>query len=94
MHQTRVTGLSHLTFAALSLLMATAISGCKAESNTFSAANASVGSGTGSVDANAGFGIKISSFRFDYSHVRYHNSSNVNMFGLTLDLIEVGGNRR
>jgi len=43
---------------------------------------------------SAGFGIKISSFRFDYSHVRYHNSSNVNMFGLTLDLIEVGGNRR
>ncbi|MEC5156491.1 type IX secretion system protein PorQ [Chryseobacterium sp. MP_3.2] len=43
---------------------------------------------------SAGFGIKISSFRFDYAHVRYHNSSNVNMFGLTLDLIEVGGNRR
>lgn len=43
---------------------------------------------------SAGFGIKISSFRFDYSHVRYHNSSNVNMLGLTLDLIEVGGNRR
>lgn len=43
---------------------------------------------------SAGFGIKISSFRFDYSHVRYHNSSNVNMFGLTMDLIQVGGNRR
>ena len=43
---------------------------------------------------SAGFGIKISSFRFDYAHVRYHNSSNINMFGLTLDLIEVGGNRR
>ena len=43
---------------------------------------------------SAGFGIKISSFRFDYSHVRYHNSSNVNMLGLTLDLIEVSGNRR
>lgn len=43
---------------------------------------------------SAGFGIKISSFRFDYSHVRYHNSSNVNMFGLTMDLIEVSGNRR
>ena len=43
---------------------------------------------------SAGFGIKISSFRFDYAHVRYHNSSNVNMFGLTLDLIEVSGNRR
>ena len=59
MHQTRVTGLSKLSFAAHSLLMATAISGCKAESNTFSAANASVGSGSGSVDANAGFGIKL-----------------------------------
>lgn len=59
MHQTRVTGLSHLTFAALSLLMATAISGCKAESNTFSAANASVGSGTGSVDANTGFRFRL-----------------------------------
>lgn len=43
---------------------------------------------------SAGFGIKISSFRFDYAHVRYHNSSNTNMFGLTLDLIEVSGNRR
>lgn len=43
---------------------------------------------------SAGFGIKISSFRFDYAHVRYHNASNVNMFGLTLDLIEVSGNRR
>lgn len=43
---------------------------------------------------SAGFGIKISSFRFDYAHVRYHNSSNVNMFGVTLDLIEVSGGRR
>lgn len=43
---------------------------------------------------SAGFGIKISSFRFDYAHVRYHNASNVNMFGLTLDLIEMSGNRR
>ena len=43
---------------------------------------------------SAGFGIKISSFRFDYAHVRYHNSTNVNMLGITLDLIEVGGNRR
>ncbi|MGZ5211537.1 MAG: type IX secretion system protein PorQ, partial [Kaistella sp.] len=30
---------------------------------------------------SAGFGIKISSFRFDYAHVRYHNSSNVNLLG-------------
>lgn len=43
---------------------------------------------------SAGFGIKISSFRFDYAHVRYHNASNVNMFGITLDLIGVSGNRR
>jgi hypothetical protein len=43
---------------------------------------------------SAGFGIKISWLRFDYAHVRYHNSSNVNMFGLALDLIEIGGNRR
>ncbi|MGZ5197596.1 MAG: type IX secretion system protein PorQ [Kaistella sp.] len=43
---------------------------------------------------SAGFGIKISSFRFDYAHVRYHNSSNFNLLGITLDLIEVGGNRR
>ena len=43
---------------------------------------------------SAGFGVKISYFRFDYAHVRYHNSSNVNLFGLTMDLIEIGGNRR
>lgn len=41
-----------------------------------------------------GFGFKISSFRFDYSHVRYTNASNVNQIGITLDLIELGGNRR
>lgn len=41
-----------------------------------------------------GFGIKISSLRFDYSHVRYHNASNVNQIGLMLDLIELTGNRR
>lgn len=43
---------------------------------------------------SAGFSLKISSFRFDYSHMRYHNASNVNMIGLTMDLIELGGNRR
>ncbi len=41
-----------------------------------------------------GFGIKISSLRFDYSHVRYHNASNINQIGLMLDLIELTGNRR
>ncbi len=43
---------------------------------------------------SAGFGVKISYFKFDYAHVRYHNSSNVNMFGIAMDLIELGGNRR
>ena len=43
---------------------------------------------------SAGFGIKISSFRFDYSHVRYHNASNVNLIGISLDLIELTGGRR
>lgn len=41
-----------------------------------------------------GFGIKISSFRFDYSHVRYHSASNVNQLSLMLDLVELMGNRR
>lgn len=41
-----------------------------------------------------GFGVKISSFRFDYSHIRYTNSSNVNQIGLTLDLVELSGGRR
>lgn len=41
-----------------------------------------------------GFGVKISSFRFDYSHVRYHNAANVNQIGLMLDLVELSGNRR
>ena len=43
---------------------------------------------------SAGIGIKISYFKFDYAHVRYHNSSNLNLFGITMDLIELGGNRR
>ncbi|SFH97790.1 type IX secretion system protein PorQ [Halpernia frigidisoli] len=43
---------------------------------------------------SAGFGIKISSFKFDYSHVRYNNSSNVNLIGISLDLIELSGDRR
>lgn len=41
-----------------------------------------------------GFGIKISSFKFDYAHVRYHSASNVNMIGLNIDLIEITGHRR
>lgn len=43
---------------------------------------------------SAGFGIKISSFRFDYSHVRYSNAANVNLLGISLDLIELSGNSR
>lgn len=43
---------------------------------------------------SAGFGVKISYFRFDYSHIRYHSASNVNMLGITMDLIELGGGRR
>ena len=35
---------------------------------------------------SAGFGIKISKFRIDYAHVRYHNSSNVNQIGVSMDL--------
>lgn len=41
-----------------------------------------------------GFGIKISSLRFDYTHARYHGASNVNQIGLLIDLIELSGNRR
>lgn len=40
---------------------------------------------------SAGFGIRISNFRFDYSHIRYHNSSNMNLFGITVD---ISGNRK
>lgn len=43
---------------------------------------------------SAGFGIKISYLKFDYAHIRYHNASNMNMFGLMLDLTELSGNRR
>lgn len=43
---------------------------------------------------SAGFGVKISYFRFDYSHIRYHNATNVNQFGLMMDLVELSGNRR
>ncbi len=33
-----------------------------------------------------GFGFRVSKFRFDYAHARYHNSSNVNSFGLRMNL--------
>ncbi|MCD9615951.1 type IX secretion system protein PorQ [Chryseobacterium gleum] len=35
---------------------------------------------------SAGFGVKVSRFRIDYAHVRYHNSSNVNQIGISMDL--------
>ena len=41
-----------------------------------------------------GFGIKIASFRFDYSHVRYHNAANLNQIGISLDMIQLSGRRR
>ncbi|WKS94411.1 type IX secretion system protein PorQ [Riemerella columbina] len=41
-----------------------------------------------------GFGFKWSYLRFDYTHSRYHNASNLNQIGIALDLIEVRGYRR
>ncbi len=38
---------------------------------------------------NFGFGIRISKFKFDYAHSRYHNASNVNTFGLRIDFLEL-----
>ncbi|SDI38695.1 type IX secretion system protein PorQ [Chryseobacterium jejuense] len=35
---------------------------------------------------SGGFGIKVSRFRIDYAHIRYHNSSNVNQIGISMDL--------
>ncbi len=40
---------------------------------------------------SAGFGIKLSRFRIDYAHVRYHNSSNVNQIGVSVDLTSHAG---
>ena len=35
---------------------------------------------------SGGFGVKLSRFRLDYAHIRYHNSSNVNQLGISVDL--------
>ena len=35
---------------------------------------------------SGGFGFRMSTFRFDYAHVRYHNAANVNMIGISIDL--------
>lgn len=33
-----------------------------------------------------GFGVRFSSIKINYSHIRYHNSSNVNMLGIGINL--------
>lgn len=35
---------------------------------------------------SAGFGLRISSFRLEYTHAQYHSSSNTDFFGLIIDL--------
>jgi hypothetical protein len=40
---------------------------------------------------SGGFGIKLRKFRIDYAHVRYHNSSNVNQIGISVDLSSHAG---
>ncbi|MFC3157548.1 hypothetical protein ACFOEQ_02740 [Chryseobacterium arachidis] len=40
---------------------------------------------------SGGFGIKLSRFRIDYAHVRYHNASNVNQIGISVDLTSHAG---
>lgn len=39
---------------------------------------------------SAGFGVKLGDFRIDYTHARYHNSGNLNMLGISVDM---SGNR-
>lgn len=43
---------------------------------------------------SAGFGLKISFFKLDFSHVRFHNASNINQLGITLDLVQLSGDYR
>lgn len=40
---------------------------------------------------SGGFGIKLRRFRIDYAHIRYHNSSNVNQIGVSMDLSSHAG---
>ena len=40
---------------------------------------------------SGGFGIKISRFRLDFAHVRYHNASNVNQIGISVDMTSRAG---
>lgn len=35
---------------------------------------------------SAGFGFRVSYFRFDYAHVRYHNAANIHQIGISIDL--------
>ena len=39
---------------------------------------------------SAGFGLKFNKIKFDFAHVRYHNSANMNMIGIAVDF---SGNR-
>lgn len=41
----------------------------------------------------AGFGLRISAFRFEYAHVRYNSSANANHIGITVDLDRFAGRR-
>lgn len=43
---------------------------------------------------SVGFGVQISSFRLDYTHARYHNASNTNLFGLTLNIKDISSRIR
>ncbi len=43
---------------------------------------------------NFGFGVKISKFKLDYAHSRYHNASHVNSFGIRIDFLELLDSRR
>jgi len=40
---------------------------------------------------SGGFGIKLARFRLDYAHIRYHNASNVNQIGISVDLSSHAG---
>ncbi len=60
MVNTRVTVQFRFAITAVSLLIATSLIGCKADSNYFTTSNSSVGSGDGSSkDATAGFRIRL-----------------------------------
>ncbi|MGI9527135.1 MAG: type IX secretion system protein PorQ [Weeksellaceae bacterium] len=41
----------------------------------------------------AGFGLRVSAFKFEYAHVRYNSSANTNHIGITVDLERFAGRR-